>query len=221
MVADVTTADPDGVDQPVEEAAEETNETGDAAPAARAHRSVMLLAVFAVSVVLLDVVSKLLAVAHLSHREPIVLIPSVLDLQLTRNSGAAFSLAGGATVVLSLMAVVVVAVIVRTARRLRSRWWAVVLGLLAGGAVGNLIDRVFRGPSPLRGHVVDWIHISHWPVFNVADSAITLGAVLAALLSLRGVGIDGRRIASTSQPTALPKPTKNSPEAGTTPEASE
>nr|MDT0665457.1 signal peptidase II [Micromonospora sp. DSM 115978] len=166
----------------------------DGSPRARAQRSVVLLDVLAVSVVLVDLVSKLLAVAHLSGRAPVELVPNVLDIRLTRNSGAAFSLAGGATVVLSLVAFVVVVVIVRVARKLRSRWWAVVLGLLAGGAVGNLIDRVFRDPSPLRGHVVDWIHISHWPVFNVADAAITVGAVLAVVLSFRGIGLDGTRI---------------------------
>ncbi len=153
----------------------------------------MLLALVGVVVVAGDLATKLLAVEYLSGREPVVLIPGVLDLRLTRNSGAAFSIAGGATVVLSLLAIAVVAVMVRAARRLRSASWALALGLLGGGAVGNLLDRVFRSPGPLRGHVVDWVHLARWPVFNIADSAITTGAVVAVALSVWGIGMDGRR----------------------------
>jgi signal peptidase II len=159
----------------------------------RSRRGVALLTAVGAAVVAADVATKLLAVEHLAGRAPIVLVPRVLDLQLTRNSGAAFSLAGGATVALSVVAFAVVVVIARTARRLRSAGWALVLGLLVGGALGNLIDRVIRSPGPLRGHVVDWIHLANWPVFNVADAAITVGGVLAVGLSLRGVGLDGRR----------------------------
>jgi signal peptidase II len=163
------------------------------AGAVRSRRAVTMLAVVGAGVVAADIVTKLLAVEHLAGRAPVVVVPSVLDLRLTRNSGAAFSLAGGATVVLSVIAFAVVAVIARTARRLQSTAWALVLGLLVGGALGNLVDRVLRSPGPLRGHVVDWIHLTHWPVFNVADAAITVGGVLAVGLSLRGVGLDGRR----------------------------
>nr|WP_239372932.1 signal peptidase II [Frankia sp. Cj5] len=144
-------------------------------------------------VVTTDAITKIVAVAHMSDRAPINLIPGVLDLRLTRNPGAAFSLAGGATVLFSLVAVAVVVVIVRTARTLKSTPWAVVLGLLLGGALGNLSDRVFRAPAPLRGHVVDWIHLHHWPVFNIADSAIVIGGILAVILGARGVGVDGQR----------------------------
>lgn len=149
------------------------------------------LAATAVAVVASDVVSKVIVVATLSGRPPVTLVPGVLELTLTRNPGAAFSLAGGATVVLSLVALAVVGAIARTAPRLRSRAWAVVLGALLGGAVGNLVDRLFRDPAPLRGAVVDWIHLSHWPVFNVADSAIVLGGVAAVLLAARGATLDG------------------------------
>jgi signal peptidase II len=114
-----------------------------------------------------------------------------LDLQLTRNAGAAFGLAGGATIIFTLVAAAVVVFIVATARRLRSKGWAVALGLLLGGALGNLGDRLFRDPGPLRGHVVDWIHLAHWPIFNIADSAIVVGGVLAVLLSMRGKRLDG------------------------------
>ncbi len=141
-----------------------------------------------------DLVSKLVVVSELVDRAPVVIVPRVLDLQLTRNPGAAFGLAGGATVLFTLVALAVVAFIVATARRLRSRGWAVSLGLLLGGALGNLGDRLFRDPSPLRGHVVDWIHLSHWPIFNLADTAIVLGGVIAVYLSVRGKRLDGTMV---------------------------
>jgi signal peptidase II len=140
----------------------------------------------AAAVVAVDAVSKAVVVDRLAHRPPVRLIDGVLDLELTRNAGAAFSVGVGSTVVFSVIALVVVVVIVRSARGLGSLGWAVVLGLLLGGATGNLADRLFRAPGPLRGRVVDWIHLTHWPVFNVADSAITCGAVLAVALSLTG-----------------------------------
>ncbi|OAA28640.1 signal peptidase II [Frankia sp. EI5c] len=174
-------------------------------------RAVLIVALTALCLVGLDVLTKLLAVAELSGRAPVTIIPGVLDLRLTRNSGAAFSLAGGATVILSLVALVVVAVVVVTARRLASVGWAFVFGAMVGGAVGNLIDRVFRAPGPLRGHVVDFIHIHHWPIFNLADSAIVCGGVLAVILSLRGIGLDGSRLPSAERPDG------GQPEAGTRP----
>jgi signal peptidase II len=154
-------------------------------------RRSLWVGVTAVVVVALDAVSKLLVVAHLSNRAPVTLVPGVLHLTLVRNPGAAFGLGSGATVVFSAVALVVVVVIARTARTLVSRGWAVSLGLLLGGAVGNLIDRVFRSPAVFRGHVVDWIELPHWPVFNLADSAIVVGAVLAVLLTAAGVTVDG------------------------------
>jgi signal peptidase II len=152
-----------------------------------------LLAGVAAVVVVADVVTKIVAVAKLSHRSRVTVVPHVLWLTFTRNAGAAFSVGTGATVVFTAVAVAVVVVIVRSARRLRSAGWAVSLGLLLGGALGNLSDRLFRSPGPLRGHVVDWIELPHWPVFNVADSAIVVGGVLAVLLALRGIEMDGSR----------------------------
>jgi signal peptidase II len=142
-------------------------------------------------VLVADVVSKVIVVAKLAHRPAVHVIDGVLELTLTRNPGAAFSIGVGATVIFTLVAVAVVVVIARTAARLRSVPWAIALGLLLGGALGNLVDRVFRSPGPFRGEVVDWIRIPHWPVFNLADAAITVGAVLAVLLSLRGRQLDG------------------------------
>lgn len=152
-----------------------------------------LLAGIAAAVLLTDVVTKLVAVAKLADRGRVTVIPHLLWLTFTRNAGAAFSVGTGATVVFTAVAAGVVIVIVRTARSLASTGWAVSLGLLLGGALGNLSDRLFRAPGPFRGHVVDWIELPHWPVFNVADSAIVLGGVLAVLLALRGIELDGTR----------------------------
>jgi signal peptidase II len=156
-----------------------------------ARRRTRWVATTAALVLAADVVSKLIVVAKLSDRGPVHLIPHVLTLVLTRNAGAAFSIGTGQTIVFSVVALGVVAVIARTARSLVSRGWAIALGLLLGGALGNLSDRVFRSPGVLRGHVVDWIELPHWPVFNLADSAIVVGGVLAVLLATRGVELDG------------------------------
>jgi len=146
----------------------------------------------AATVVLLDVLTKRLAVERLSDRGPVEVIDGLLKLRLVRNSGAAFGLAAGLTVVLTGVAVTVVVVMLRIAPRLRSAAWAVALALVLGGAVGNIADRLFRDPGPFRGHVVDFIALPHYPVFNVADMAIVSGGLLMVLLSLRGVSYDGR-----------------------------
>ena len=162
-------------------------------------RKIVLFAITAAVALTLDVVSKLAVVAHLREgATPTRVAGGVLYLNLARNSGAAFSLGTGFTLVLTLVAVAVVAVIARTAGRLRSAGWAVAFGLILGGALGNLADRVFRAPGLGRGHVVDWISVfgpydTYWPIFNLADSAIVCGAVLAALLALAGVDFDGHR----------------------------
>jgi len=137
-------------------------------------------------VLALDVVTKIWVVGWEADRE-IELLGGFVVLRESRNSGAAFGLAQGATVVLSVVALGVVAVIARTARRLRSRRWALALGLILGGALGNLVDRLLRDPAPLRGAVVDFIDLPRWPSFNVADSAIVVGGILAVLLSMAGV----------------------------------
>jgi signal peptidase II len=142
----------------------------------------------------LDVVTKVIVVATLQDREPIRLLGGLLTLRETRNSGAAFSIGTGYTIIFTLIAIGVVVAILRTARNLRSLPWALCLGLMLGGAFGNLTDRMLRAPSPLQGHVVDWIEVPNWPVFNLADSAIVCGGVLAVLLAARGLQIDGTRI---------------------------
>ncbi len=168
---------------------------GGPGPAPRPRR-VRLLITVAVVVFVADLVSKTIVVATLSHRAPITLLGGLLTLRELRNSGAAFSIGTSVTVVFTLIALGVIVAILRTARRLRSVPWAVTLGLLLGGAAGNLGDRLFRSPGFLRGHVVDWIELPHWPVFNVADSCIVCGGVLAVLLAVRGISIDGTRNAA-------------------------
>jgi signal peptidase II len=140
-----------------------------------------------------DLVSKTIVVATLSDRAPLRLLGGLLTLRELRNSGAAFSIGTSVTIVFTLIALGVIVAILRTARRLRSIPWAITLGLLLGGATGNLGDRLFRSPGFLRGDVVDWIELPHWPVFNVADSSIVCGGVLAVLLAARGISLDGRR----------------------------
>ena len=155
-----------------------------------------LLLTLAAVVLLADLATKLVVVATIAPGEDIRLLGGALYLTNLRNTGAAFSFAQGFTVVFSLVAAVVAVVIVRSARRLFSTAWAVTLGLVLGGALGNLVDRVFRDPGFLRGGVVDFVSVfgpdgSVFPVFNVADSAIVCGGLLGVLLALRGIEFDG------------------------------
>jgi signal peptidase II len=142
-----------------------------------------------------DVLSKVLVVAHLRPEEPVHVLGTVFMLWLTRNPGAAFSVGTSYTVILTLIALSVVIFIARTARNLRSIAWAITLGLLLGGAMGNLGDRLFRSPGFFRGYVVDWIAVvpHYWPIFNIADSCIVCGGILTVLLAGRGYHLDGTR----------------------------
>jgi len=168
-----------------------TMSTADGPDRRRRRRIVVLLAV-AAAVLMTDIITKTVVVATLSDRAPIRLLGGLLTLRVTRNPGAAFSIGGpSVTAVFALIAVGVIVFILRTSRRIQSLAWAVTLGLLLGGATGNLIDRLVRAPGPFRGYVVDWIQLPHWPVFNVADSCIVCGGILAVFLAVRGVRIDG------------------------------
>ncbi len=177
----------------------ETNVTADdpgpPGPPARHRLGGAYPAVFAgiaSAVVLLDVVTKQLVMHHLTGGEYKPLIGSFLQLTLVRNPGMAFSFLTGYTWVLALIVLGVSVAIVVVSRRCGSLPWTIALGLILGGALGNLGDRFFRDPGFLRGHVVDFLLLPHWPVFNVADSAVTCGAVLVVLLSLMGRTMDGR-----------------------------
>jgi signal peptidase II len=157
------------------------------------HRRLGLLLAVALLVVVLDQVSKAVVVATLADREPVQLLGGFLTLTYTRNAGAAFSLGTGVTVLFTAVAVAVVVVILRTSRRLYSVGWAIALGALLGGAVGNLIDRLVRAPGLGRGHVVDWIQLPHFAVFNLADAAICCSAVALVVLTVMGRNLDGTR----------------------------
>lgn len=137
-------------------------------------------------VLLVDQLSKLWAVSMLSAGESVAVVPPLIRFRLLYNGGAAFSIGAGATWVFALAAAGVVVGILYAARRLASRGWALVLGLLLGGAVSHLGDRLFREPGFARGHVVDFIDYGPF-VGNVADIAIFCGCVALVLLSLRGV----------------------------------
>lgn len=147
----------------------------------------------------LDQATKAWASNALDPARPKHLVGSLLQLRLTHNPGAAFSIATNATWVLTIVAAVVIVATIFIARRLRSKPWACALGLLIGGALGNLTDRFVRAPGGGEGHVVDFLELPHWPIFNVADCCVVSAACLIALLAFLGIGIDGRR-ASANQP---------------------
>jgi signal peptidase II len=168
-------------------------EAGAGTPA-RPRRVGLLLAV-AVFVLAADAVSKAIVVATMPAHPNIRLLGGALTITLTRNGGAAFSIGTSMTIVFTVIALGVVVYILRAARNLRSIGWAVTLGLLLGGAAGNLGDRIFRTPGLFQGHVVDWIELPDWPVFNLADSAIVCAGALVVLLALRGIRMDGTRAA--------------------------
>lgn len=153
----------------------------------------LALVMVAMPVYVADQLTKAWASSNLQPSQPRELIGSVLQLNLIHNSGAAFSIGTGATWILTVIASAVVVFVLIIARRLGSRGWTLALGLLLGGALGNLTDRVFRAPGPGRGHVVDFLQLPHYPIFNLADSAIVSAAVLIAVLAFRGVNLDGTR----------------------------
>jgi signal peptidase II len=150
----------------------------------RPARRQLLVAGLVIGIVLLDQVTKVWVVAALSD-EPQSIIGDTVELRLSRNPGGAFSLLTGFTPLLAVLAVIVAIVLVRVAQRMTDPVMLVALSLVLGGAVGNLLDRIFRAPGFLRGEVVDFIRIGDFPSFNVADSAITIGAVLLVVWGWR------------------------------------
>jgi signal peptidase II len=136
----------------------------------------------------LDLASKIWAVNNLSARNPVEILGSLFQLTLVRNPGAAFSFGTGATIVFTCIAVGAVIAILYYSSKITSLGWANTLGLLLGGVLGNLTDRLFRSPGFLKGEVIDWLELTHWPVFNLADSAIVIAAFLAIVLTIRNVG---------------------------------
>ncbi|RPK52696.1 signal peptidase II [Streptomyces sp. NBC_01260] len=162
----------------------------DRSPATRRRRIILLFCV-AVLAYLLDLGSKMLVVAKLEHQEPIEIFGSWLRLDAIRNAGAAFGIGEAFTIIFTIIAATVIVVIARLARKLYSLPWAIALGLLLGGALGNLTDRIFRAPGVFEGAVVDFIAPAHFAVFNLADSAIVCGGILIVILSFKGLDPDG------------------------------
>ncbi|GAA3705088.1 signal peptidase II [Nonomuraea antimicrobica] len=181
---------------------------GEGGTAGRARRRLItILIALAAVIYAADLATKTVVLRTLEGEAPLVVIPGVLQFRVIFNSGAAFSIGTGMTFVFTCIAAGVVVAIVRTARKLGSLSWAITLGLLLGGAVGNLTDRLLRYPSgigrstQLQGHVVDFIEvlpgnfpvIDYFPVFNIADSAIVCGGILAVILAWRNVQLDGSK----------------------------
>lgn len=173
-----------------------------------------MLGSIAAVALLIDLGTKVWAVEALSGREPLRLAGGALYLTLARNTGAAFSLGTNFTVVITIVMIAVVTGILITARKVASTPWAWALGLVLGGACGNLIDRLFRHPSPFRGAVVDFFSVldpygGFFPIFNVADICIVCGGIFAALLALTGRELDGSRTGRDGA-TVEPAPTVDS-----------
>ncbi|MFF0728825.1 signal peptidase II [Streptomyces sp. NPDC004134] len=189
-VADADTADPAGKTTAAGEAAEAADEASE--EAARGPRRIGVLLGVAALVYALDLVTKLIVVAELEpDNRSVEVVGDLLRFQVVRNAGAAFGIGESMTVIFTLIAVIVIGVIARLARKLYSLPWAIALGLLLGGPLGNLTDRLFRSPGFFEGHVVDFIAPEHFAVFNLADSAIVCGGILIVILSFRGLDPDG------------------------------
>ena len=164
--------------------------------------ALILLAVVAAGIYALDQISKYLVVSRLAEGDIVRVLGDVLQMHFVRNPGAAFSMAAGMTWIFSIIAVAVVVLIVWFAGRIRSLAWSVVFGLLLGGVLGNLTDRLLREPSFGLGHVIDFIS-TPWlipAIYNVADMAIVSSMVIFMYLTIRGIGLDGQR-ADASDPS--------------------
>ncbi|WP_030542971.1 signal peptidase II [Streptomyces albus] len=169
----------------------EADSAAGATPQTRGRRRIAVLLAVAAIAYLFDLGTKMLVVAKLEHHQAIPVIGEWLRFEAVRNPGAAFGIGEALTVVFTVIAAVVIVVIARIARKLYSLPWAIALGLLLGGALGNLTDRLFRSPGFFRGEVVDFIAPKGFAVFNLADTAIVCGGILIVLLSFRGLDPDG------------------------------
>jgi signal peptidase II len=161
------------------------SDAGRAAPETRAnHGRTALVAALVVGIIALDQLTKAWVVASLSDA-PLSIVGTTVEFRVSRNTGGAFSLFQKFTPVLAVLAVIVAVVLVRTLQRTQDRVILIALALVLAGAVGNLIDRMARAPGFLRGAVVDFVRVGSFPSFNVADSSITIGAVLLVIWGWR------------------------------------
>ncbi|HWR84793.1 MAG TPA: signal peptidase II [Rhodoglobus sp.] len=167
-------------------------------------RALALLFVVAAFAYVADRLSKIAVVDNLPLGEEVPVLGEVLQFRYVENPGAAFSIGEGTTWIFAIIATAVAVVIVIFARRIRSTGWAVLFGMLLGGTLGNLTDRLTRPPSFGQGHVVDFIQVIYFPaIFNIADIAIVASMGLLILLVLRGVGLDGTRTPAKSAEPAV------------------
>lgn len=164
-----------------------------------------MIALLAITVLAADQLTKFLAIESLPREQPVPIVGDLLVFYLVRNPGAAFSLGEGVTWIFTIaLAAVAIGIVVAT-RRVHSRAWAVVLGLLLGGVLGNLTDRLFREPGFPVGHVVDFIS-TPWmmpAIYNVADIFIVTMMIGVAVLVLIGLRFDGTRERDSTPPDAL------------------
>lgn len=157
-------------------------------------KALAILAVVALCVYLIDQIAKVLVVSNLFEGQQIEVLGQLLQFHFVKNAGAAFSIGSGSTWIFSIVGIGVLGFVIWYAPRIRSTAWAVLFGLLLGGLLGNLTDRLFREPGFAVGHVVDFLQIPLLPaIFNLADVAIVSSMALFLILTLRGVGLDGRR----------------------------
>jgi signal peptidase II len=178
----------------------DTTEDAPAVPLRRRRRAVVLLALIAALAYTGDQLTKLWVTSTMVEGQRIPVLPPLLQWYYIRNSGAAFSIGEGVTWLFTIIMTVVAVGIIVYSRRVRSLWWGAAFGLVLGGALGNLTDRLFREPSFGMGHVVDFISLPHFAIFNVADSAVVCGVVLVCLLTLTGLSPDGTRQRSGKGP---------------------
>lgn len=157
-------------------------------------RALAVLGVVALVVYLVDQIAKVLVVQNLYEGQRVEVLGQLLQFNFVKNAGAAFSIGSGSTWIFSIVGVAVLGFVIWYAPRIRSTAWAVLFGLLLGGLLGNLTDRLFREPGFGVGHVVDFLQIPLLPaIFNLADVAIVSSMVLFLILTIRGIGLDGKR----------------------------
>lgn len=170
--------------------------TSDARPLQDRSRRGLVFGV-AVAALLIDISTKMLVVHHFELGEERSFLSPVLTLHYVTNSGAAFSTGSGLTAWISVFGCIALVVALIVSGKVRTPLWAVAMGLLMAGISGNLVDRFFREPGPLRGEVVDFLELPNWPIFNVADICINVAAGLIILQSLRGIPLAGKDLAGT------------------------
>jgi signal peptidase II len=172
----------------------ETNSASKASAPAPKVWVLVVLAIVAVCIYALDQFTKYLIVQNLTYGDTVNVLGDILQFRYVKNPGAAFSLGTGMTWLFSIVAAGVAVFIIVYARRIRSIWWAILFGLLLGGTLGNLSDRLLRPPHFGEGHVVDFIEIWGFPaIFNIADSAIVVSMCMFVILTIAGVHLDGTR----------------------------